>query len=65
MRRLHLITPKPSILSAIALLCPTLDQFGEQKSIGASAQQKLATLDRRSQHNLGLVNDQSGGWGGQ
>jgi hypothetical protein len=65
MRRLHLLTPRPSILSAIALLCPSLDQLGEQKSTVASGEQQPPTLDRRSQYNLRRVNDQSGGWGGQ
>jgi hypothetical protein len=65
MRRLPPLTPTPSILSAIVLPCPSLNQLGEQKSTVASGEQKPATLDRYCHYNLGRVNDQSGGSGGQ
>lgn len=63
MCRLHLSTLRPSILPATILLRPNVDQLGEQKSLVAWKEQKRATLDRRSQDNLGRVNDQLGGLG--
>jgi hypothetical protein len=65
MRRCTLFIPRPSILRAIILPCPNVDQSAKQKSLVASKEQKQAILDCRSQYNLGRVNDQSGEWGGQ
>lgn len=59
----RLLTPRPSILPAIVPLCPSLDQLGEQQSTVASKGQRQAALHRRSQYNLGWVNNQLGGLG--
>jgi hypothetical protein len=61
MSPLRLLTPRPSILPAIILLYPNVNQFVKQKSTVASKEQKHVAPDRPSQCNLGRVNDQSGG----